>query len=64
MFADRRSTPAFWLESLFVVIGVLLRLPMFIMARSMDYHLAGMPMGGAAARSARAPGRRMTGCSA
>jgi putative MFS transporter len=45
MFADRRSTPAFWLGSLFVVVGVLLHLPMFVMARSMDYQLAGMPMG-------------------
>lgn len=45
MFADRRSTPAFWVGSLFVVIGVLLHLPMFLMARSMHYHLAGMPMG-------------------
>ena len=45
MFADRRSTPAFWLGSLFVVAGVLLHLPMFVMARSMHYQLAGMPMG-------------------
>jgi MFS transporter, putative metabolite:H+ symporter len=45
MFADRRSAPAFWLGSLLVVIGVLLHVPMFIMARSMDYRLAGMPMG-------------------
>ncbi|HVS76727.1 MAG TPA: hypothetical protein VHE11_07315, partial [Steroidobacteraceae bacterium] len=46
MFADRRSTPAFWLGSLLVVVGVLLHLPMFLMARAMHYHLAGMPMGG------------------
>src|SRR5579883_341759 len=46
MFADRRSAPAFWLGSLSVVIGVLLHLPMFIMARGMHYQLAGMPMGG------------------
>jgi putative MFS transporter len=45
MFADRRSTPAFWLGSLFVVSGVLLHLPMFVMARSMHYQLAGMAMG-------------------
>ena len=45
MFADRRSTPAFWLGSLFVVIGVLLHLPMFLMARAMNYQLAGMTMG-------------------
>jgi putative MFS transporter len=43
--ADRRSTPAFWLGSLLVIIGVLLHLPMFLMARSMDYRLAGTPMG-------------------
>ena len=45
MFADRRSAPAFWLGALSVVIGVLLHLPMFVMARSMHYQLAGMPMG-------------------
>lgn len=44
MFADRRSTPAFWLGSLAVVIGVLLHLPMFLMARKMNYMMAGMPM--------------------
>lgn len=44
MFADRRSTPAFWIGSLFVVVGVLLHLPMFLMARSMHYMMAGMPM--------------------
>jgi putative MFS transporter len=43
--ADRRSAPAFWLGSLLVIIGVLLHLPMFLMARSMHYRLAGMPMG-------------------
>jgi putative MFS transporter len=45
MFADRRNASAFWLGSLSVVIGVVLHLPMFLMARSMYYHLAGMPMG-------------------
>src|SRR6185437_10466761 len=45
LFADRRSTPAFWLGCLLVVIGVLLHLPMFLMARDMHYRLAGMPMG-------------------
>jgi len=44
MFADRRSPPAFWLGSLAVVAGVLLHLPMFLMARAMHYRLAGMPM--------------------
>lgn len=45
MFDDRRSPLAFWLGSLFVVIGVLLHLPMFLMAGPMHYRLAGMPMG-------------------
>jgi len=45
MFADRKSSSAFWLGSLFVVIGVLLHIPMFLMARQMHYMLAGMPMG-------------------
>jgi putative MFS transporter len=45
MFADRRSPAAFWLGSLSVVVGVLLHIPMFVMARSMHYQLAGMPMG-------------------
>src|SRR5579862_3296541 len=45
MFNDRRSAPAFWLGTLAVVIGVLLHLPMFVMARSLHYRLAGMAMG-------------------
>jgi putative MFS transporter len=45
MFADRRSPLAFWLGSLLVVTGVLLHLPMYLMARAMHYRLAGMPMG-------------------
>jgi putative MFS transporter len=45
MFADRRSPAAFWLGALLTVIGVLLHMPMFIMARSMHYRMAGMPMG-------------------
>jgi putative MFS transporter len=44
MFADRRSTPAFWVGCLLVVAGALLHLPMFLMARQMHYMLAGMPM--------------------
>jgi len=44
-FADRRSPMAFGLGSLSVVIGVLLHLPAFLMARTMDYRMAGMPMG-------------------
>ena len=45
MFADRRSPAAFWLGTLLAVIGVLLHIPMFVMARSMHYQMAGMPMG-------------------
>lgn len=44
MFGDRRSSVAFWLGSLVVAIGVGLHLPMFIMARDMNFVLAGMPM--------------------
>ena len=45
MFADRRSPLAFWLGSLAVVIGVLLHIPAFLMARAMHYRMVGMPMG-------------------
>ena len=44
MFADRRNAPLFWLGSVLVVVGVLLHIPMFLMAREMHYMLAGMPM--------------------
>lgn len=44
MFADRRSSAAFWIGSLFVIAGVLLHLPMFMMARDMHFMMAGMPM--------------------
>ena len=44
MFADRRSTPAFWLGCLLVVIGALLHLPIVLMSLQMHYMLAGMPM--------------------
>lgn len=44
LFSDRRNMPAFWLGSLFVIAGVLLHLPMFLMARDMHFMLAGMPM--------------------
>jgi putative MFS transporter len=43
-FDGRRSATAFWLGSLTVALGVGLHLPMFLMARDMGYHLAGMPM--------------------
>ena len=44
MFGDRRSSVAFWLGSAIVTIGVGLHMPMFLMARDMNYMLAGMPM--------------------
>ena len=44
MFGERRNALAFWLGSLVVTIGVGLHLPMFLMARDMNYVLAGMPM--------------------
>lgn len=44
MFGDRRSTFAFWVGSIIVTVGVGLHLPMFLMARDMNYMLAGMPM--------------------
>ena len=45
LFSDRRSPAAFWLGALLAVVGVLLHVPMFLMARPMHYQLAGMPMG-------------------
>src|SRR5580693_5478992 len=47
LFADRRSSLAFWLGSAVVSIGVALHLPMFWMARHSGFILAGMPMGAA-----------------
>ena len=44
LFADRRSSLAFWLGSAVVSIGVVLHLPMFWMARHSGFVLAGMPM--------------------
>jgi putative MFS transporter len=35
---------AFWAGSLAITLGVLLHLPMYVGARDMGYHLAGMPM--------------------
>lgn len=46
LFADRRSTLAFWMGSAVVSIGVILHLPMFWMARHSGFILAGMPMDG------------------
>jgi putative MFS transporter len=42
--ADRRSLLAFWLGSGVVSVGVLLHLPMYVMAADMGYRLAGMAM--------------------
>jgi len=44
--SDRQAVWAFALGCLAVTAGVCAHLPMFAMARSMHYHLAGMPMGG------------------
>lgn len=45
LFSSRSHAFAFWSGSVAVTIGVLLHLPMFLMARSTGYKLAGMPMG-------------------
>ncbi|MEO7690811.1 MAG: MFS transporter [Sphingomonas sp.] len=42
--SDRQAIWAFVLGCAAVTAGVLLHLPMFLMARDMGYHLAGMPM--------------------
>ncbi len=44
--SDRQAVWAFVLGCVAVTAGVCAHLPMFAMARSMHYHLAGMPMGG------------------
>jgi putative MFS transporter len=41
---DRASLAAFTVGCVAVTIGVLLHLPMFWVARDMDFHMAGMPM--------------------
>ena len=41
---QRRNTLLFWLGCILVSVGVLLHLPMFLMARSSGYVLAGMTM--------------------
>jgi putative MFS transporter len=43
--SDRQAVWAFILGCVAVTAGVLFHLPMFVMARSMGYRLAGMPMG-------------------
>jgi putative MFS transporter len=44
MFAARRNALLFWIGCAAVTAGVLLHLPMFLMAKDMGYVLAGMPM--------------------
>jgi putative MFS transporter len=44
LFAERRNARAFWSGSVLVSAGVLLHLPMWWMARSVRFRLAGMPM--------------------
>lgn len=41
---ERRNALAFWLGCAVVTTGVILHLPMFLMARSTGYVMAGMPM--------------------
>ncbi len=43
-FDERRNAHAFWLGTLMVTAGVILHLPMFLMARQFDYVMVGMPM--------------------
>lgn len=45
LFSSTSHALAFWGGSIAVVIGVLLHLPMFIMARNMHFMMAGMQMG-------------------
>ncbi len=42
--SDRQALWAFVLGCIAVTAGVVLHLPMFLMSRSMGYHMAGMPM--------------------
>ena len=44
MLSQRRSVGVFWLGSALVTVGVILHLPMFVMARHAGYVLADMPM--------------------
>lgn len=44
LFEERRNTLAFWFGCILVTTGVVLHLPMFLMARDSGYILAGMPM--------------------
>ncbi|WP_280265038.1 MFS transporter [Nocardia wallacei] len=42
--AGRRRTWAFWTGLVATIAGAALHLPMYLMARDMGYHMAGMPM--------------------
>lgn len=44
LITERRNTIAFWFGCTLVTAGVVLHLPMFLMARDSGYVLAGMPM--------------------
>lgn len=44
VLTERRALWAFALGCVMVTVGVIAHLPMFLMARSMNYQLAGMPM--------------------
>ena len=41
---ERRNAQAFWLGTLIVTVGVMLHLPMYLMAKDAGYRMAGMPM--------------------
>src|SRR5689334_23426975 len=42
--SDRAHPAYFWLGSAAVTLGVAFHLPMFVEARTMNFHLAGMPV--------------------
>ena len=44
LFEERRNTLAFWFGCILVTAGVVLHLPMFLMAHERGYVLADMPM--------------------
>ncbi|TWB27835.1 putative MFS transporter [Nitrospirillum bahiense] len=44
VLADRRAVLAFWVGCAVVTVGVVLHLPMFLMAKDVGYRLADMPM--------------------
>src|SRR6185312_16084008 len=44
MLGDRAHPRYFWLGAVTVTAGVALHLPMYIEARRMNFHLAGMPI--------------------